>query len=135
MIVVCRIRYTCRRVPVKKWIFILSNFILSIWTHSVCQMCAMFLRDLIRFKKRKEICCCTFTSSIKYRIRRFRVTVMQRTEKMKRNVLKTMTHVQSCYFAHKTNYCLLTLLLPSLLWFVQRQRYFTSEASRKLLHM
>ena len=94
------------------------------------------LRDLIRFKKRKESLLLYVHILHKIRIlRRFHVTVVQWTEKMKRNVLKTMTHLQSCCFAHKTNYCLLTLLLPSLLWFVQRQRYFTSEAPQKLLHM
>ena len=41
------------------WICVLSNFIASIWTRSICQMQATFpgvefLRVLLRFKKRKE---------------------------------------------------------------------------------
>ena len=50
---------TAVKTPVKKSICVLSNFIVSIWTHSICQMQATFtgvefLRILFRFKKRKE---------------------------------------------------------------------------------
>ena len=43
----------------KKWIYVLSNLIASIWTRSICQMQATFpgvefLRILFRFKKRLE---------------------------------------------------------------------------------
>ena len=43
----------------KKWIYVLSNLIASIWIRSICQMQATFpgvelLRILLKFKKRKE---------------------------------------------------------------------------------
>ena len=44
---------------------------------------------------------CLFTSSIKHEIRHFHVVVVQCRQ---RNVQKSVMHVQSCYFAHKT-YC------------------------------
>ena len=49
------------------------------------------------------------TSSIKRRIERFHVLVVQWTSK---SIVKRVMHVQRSYFAHKTN-CFLTLLLWS----------------------
>ena len=50
---------TAKKTSLKNWNCILSNFIASIWTRSMCQMWAIFpgvefLRTLSRFKKRKR---------------------------------------------------------------------------------
>jgi len=76
------------KMPVKKWICILSNLIASIWTRSICQIQATFpgvkfLRILFRLKLMKEnnIHCHMSTSSINRQIRRFHVVVVQWTSK------------------------------------------------------
>ena len=59
------------------------------------------------FKWRRENLCSMSTSSIKHRIGRFHVVVVQWTSKKK--CTKERDARQSCCFAHKTN-CFLTLL-------------------------
>ena len=72
---------------VKKKSCVLAKFIASIWTRSICQLWAIFpgvefLRTLSMFKKRRE----DSSSSIKRRIRRFHVVVVQWTsEKCNQN--------------------------------------------------
>ena len=79
---------TVVKMPIKRWICVLSNLIASIWTCSICQIQATFpgvkfLRILFRFKKIKEndIRHCMSTSSINRQIRRFHIVVMQWTSK------------------------------------------------------
>ena len=78
---------TTEKTLLKRRICILSNFVASIWTCSICQMLAIFpeiefLRTLSRFKKRdRKISRRTFTSFIERGIRRFHVVVVQWTSK------------------------------------------------------
>ena len=71
----------------KKWIYVLSNLIASVWTRSICQMQATFpglefLRILFTGSKRgRKIRRRMSTSSIKRQIRRFHVVVVQWTSK------------------------------------------------------
>ena len=94
----------------KKCICVLSNFIAYIWIRSICRMEAMFLElnshGLYPGSQReREIPRFMCTSCIKRHIGEFHVVVVQWTSK---EYAKSMMHVQSCCFAHKTN-CLLTL--------------------------
>ena len=74
---------------------------------SICQMQATFLgveflRTLFKFKKSKENSSCMSTSrSIKRRIRRFYVGVVQwASKKCIKQHDASMMHVQSCCFDH-----------------------------------
>ena len=91
----------------KKWICVLSNFIAFIWNRSIRQMQATLpgvecLMALSMFKQRKE----KSTSSIKSRIGRLHVVVVQWTSK------KCTKKRDACAEGHKTN-CFLTFLLSS----------------------
>ena len=68
-----------------------------------------------------------FTSPIERWVRRFHANVQWTSKKMQ-HALESMMHVQSCYFAHKTNYQLLLLLSLSL-WLIKLQIIFSRKRS------
>ena len=89
------------KVAKKDIIYVLSNFLASIWTRSVCKMEATFsgvefLRTLSRFNKRKE----KSQTYVHVPPMRFHVVVVQWSS---RDVLKSVMHVHGCCFAHKSN--------------------------------
>ena len=86
------------------------KLIAYIWIRSVCQMEAIFpevefSRNLSRFIKRKGNSSCYVHVLYKTSHRRIHVVAVQWTSK---EYTRSMMHVQSYCFAHKTN-CLLTL--------------------------
>ena len=89
------------KVAKKDIIYVLSNFLASIWTRSVCKMEATFsgvefLRTLSRFNKRKE----KSQTYVHVPPMRFHVVVVQWSS---RDVLKSVMHVHGCCFAQKSN--------------------------------
>ena len=73
------------KTSLKKWICVLSNFIASIWTLSICQMQETFrgvefVKNLFKFKKRKENSS-SYVHVLYNQIRRFHVVVVQWTSK------------------------------------------------------
>ena len=77
---------TAVKTSVKKWIWVLSNLIASVWTRSICQMQATFpggwiLKDFIQVQKEEGIRRRMSTSSMKRPVRRFHVVVVQWTSK------------------------------------------------------
>ena len=98
------------KTSLKKWICVLSNFIVYIWIRSICRMEAMFPGvefswTLSRFTKRKGNSSCYVHVLYKTSHRRVHVVAVQWTSK---EYTRSMMQVQSYCFAHKTN-CLLTL--------------------------
>ena len=89
------------KTSLKKWICAASNFIALIPSRLIRQMLTNFLelnsKGLHQSSgKEKESCCLLVPSSTKREIRQFHVVVVQRR---KRNVQRSVMHVQSCCFA------------------------------------
>ena len=93
-----------RHLHCKKWILSASNFIDLISFNLICQMLAKFSGlnrkwPYVSLEKEKEKSCVVLTYSIRWasEIRKFHVAVVQQ---WLRNILKSVMHVQRCFFAN-----------------------------------
>ena len=89
------------KTSLKKWICAASNLIALIPSRWFVKCWPIFLELNSKGQhqssgKEKESCCLVFPSSTKREIRQFHVVVVQRR---KRNVQRSVMHVQSCCFA------------------------------------
>ena len=86
------------KTSLKKWICAASNFIALIPSRLMSQICLELNSKGLHQSsgKEKESCCLLVPSSTKREIRQFQVVVLQR---QKRNVRKSVMHVQSFCFA------------------------------------